>query len=363
MLVVVLVAGLGVGRAQAQASLEPNVVTASTMGPDQRRAIDQFAGYYVDDLISADPNKRSPARTALLEPLDNRNVSVDFRMHYSDRLMDELRRVAGHEDTRIAINGLRIAGALATEDSTELLIEASDDDRDDVRYVSAWGIRQTFEEVGRSAPAIDQIRIQELVELLELRLGIENEPHVFDVVGRALTAAGRLDHQRWRAIRDYAQHVQARVTAVRVKTLNPGPNDTKMLIAVARTLDAQVWFIKDNIASDEVMRGAAGLAGQVVSYAGSRAKAGDLDDKERLELQDLVKRAEALIFFAHNALDPAGRHASTDLADLLAQDGDPQMFDDQMFADEAVKQVIGHGGVLCQPPFRFPATEFARGDP
>jgi hypothetical protein len=348
------------GPVWAQPFIDDSVATASTLGADQRADVDEFVEFYADKLTDDDSAQRSLGRRSLLAPLKQDGVSVDFRMTYSDRLMPTLERVVADDDTKIAINGLHIAGALATDDAVELLIDAANAPGGDMRYTAARAIMETFSQVDRSWPAIGEPLLQELAVLLEARLSVEDEPLVFDVVGKALSAAGRLEREQWSDVAEQARVIQGRVSAQRMQRLNPGPDDFWIIVAIARTLESQRLLITEDFASADVARQAALLAGQCVSYAVARAEAGDLTNDDRLVVWDLVKRAESLITWSHTVLEPGTNAVRTVVAGNLAIDGDPTRFDDDAFVEEARAQLIGPDGALCQEPFGFDASDFAR---
>ena len=347
----------------AQNTLDPNIVEATILGPEQQTQLDRFIAEHAGNLDNDDPIRRRPSRIALLSPFSGDEISVDFRLNYAERLMPVLERIVADGDTKIAIAGLRIAGALATDESVRLLIDAAGDDDRAMRYTAAWGIAETFEQIDRHSPAIDERLLEELISTLEVRLRLEQNPYVFDVVGRSpLGQASRLDRPQWREYAERAQAVQAEQTAARVTALDTGLDDYWMIIAIARTLESQRLLITDYDASRDVAKSGARLAGQCIAYAAARARAGTITEKDRLEIRDLVRRAESLITFAHSALEPGGRPVQTNAAQNLAIDGDPTRFDDEAFAEEVESLLIGPDGALCQPPFDFSPAELARKD-
>lgn len=355
--------------------LPPEIVASTTqLGGAQREAIRTFVAAHQTGLASPEAATLIPARTALLEPLRASDVGVSFRSAYSEELEKVLAPLIGHDSDLVAVNALRLAGELSTRQGAALLERSLASKKVTVRYAAVAGIGRTFENLARTAPAMNVDTARDLARKLTPVLRGETESHVFDAAVRAVIAAGALDREGWGSLRDDAIGILAPAVSDRLQKQMPIEPDPAMLQAFIRACSAA----RDTLAISggrplgaESQKLAAGMGGDALAYLQRLIKAKlfpnilpeDVEtDQEakrlaRTTIADFAAVAYACVAFANDGLGgpdlPAGaRNLSELLRSARAQD-------DARFL-EGVRDLVGPEGTLTRPPYSFPRERFAR---
>ncbi len=126
---------LGVYGAVAQpGTLDPGIVSSNNLGSDAVAAVEAHARRWAPDLASADASAASQARDRLMAPLDSSGASVAFRMEYSRVLAPMLAEHAGSDEFGARLGAMRIAGKLATDQASQIVLEALGDEEARLRF-------------------------------------------------------------------------------------------------------------------------------------------------------------------------------------------------------------------------------------
>lgn len=336
--------------------LPENIVTSTeSLSGDRLNTVREYASAALRDLRSDRASTRREARARLLRPLTVDGVSVTFRLGYGRELVPALREMARESEETIAYNALVIAGELATDQASEVLVEHIDDERQAIRYGAAFGLARTFDAVANRAPAITRDQIRRLISLLGERIREEQEPWVMDGVVRALIAAGAIssgtfEEVRPRAYSELAQGIGSRVRALRDADEIDDTADT-VLISALRTGEAirDLWLRDARLPRDAALATVA-LSADVLSFV-DQASGWDLSEEHRRMLLQLTSVSENVIFFARDSLDPDAGARPTQMAEML-RDGHRNRM------REELRRMIGSGGTLTREPFNFPDNRF-----
>ncbi len=351
-----LLAPLAPALAQAD-RLADDVVTTIVLNDTQKRAIADFAAAHTPNLSAQEPQTVAKARAALVEPLGNARVSAATRLEMSRVLVDPVGRLVSDQREIVAINAVIIAGELATEPATQVLVAALNDQRPTVRYQSAYALGRTFESIRTSAPAIRADRALALIDALQARLAIETDGLVVDAIVRALIDAGRIDRQ------DFSQVPPAAVIALS-KGMAASIKRQGNKVAEGGLIDAYIRAglgLRDILAAqrlpDPAVRAAAELGADLIAHAVRVVEQKALPNQDpavRSRYARVAAVGETVVLFVGTRLDPTLTFASRQIGDKLQQG---TTGGDAAFAVDA-RGIVGSNGLVTKPPFSFPGNRF-----
>jgi hypothetical protein len=289
------------------------------------------------------------ARQNLLTPLRAANVSVFFRLAYSDTLRPVLTPMVKDLNEDRAINALRIAGELGTTDGARLCVEALKDNRASVRMMAASGLARTFA-VLWATPTIQTQPFAGIETELAKALLAEKDPEVMDGLAMAYEAAVQIPN----AIVPDARNIALLSASTkfgeiaRRRNVSEGHNPA-LLRASKAMLDALTVAVSEPKPPAATLREIGGFGGDLLAYAMRELRKGDVSDVERQQLAVLVGQAQNLVSVAGSQLGmtPKAYRLNT----LVAEGNDTQYFRDVM-------NVIGAEGDLVKTPFNHPKERF-----
>jgi hypothetical protein len=346
--------------ALGQADLPVEIVRAGTLTSEQVEQIRRFTEDAVKMLASPDPREVKRGRDRLLAPLRGRDISVRFRQEYSNQIVPGLRQLPVKENELCAVNVLRIAGELATSDSSALLEQSLADERVAVRFAAVTGMGRTFDAVNANSPAMPRDGGQRLVTRLGERIEKEPAAVVVDAAVRALMAAMNVTRSGF-DVRQQAISALALSMGNRIKQAGSQPHDPALMEPALRTgiaIRDALTVNNPGLAVDAAgARAAAEYNGHLVAYLLRRLKADFPQGQPSLrdEPAQLLSVAETAIPLAGQRLGnarvtvPAGMVADFKKADAA---GDRDFFRKAM-------EVIA---LLQREPFNFPPGHFLAED-
>lgn len=305
------------GSVDAQ-TLDPVLVTAITLDTAQQQQVRDFAGPLAAGLKSNDQKQIQSARAAILEPMGNAGVSVQFRQEMTRALADTLRDVIsadansqGQASSIGAINATIIAGELATEGASTLLSDAIKSKKADLRYQGAMGVRRTFEAMQATAPAVGKDRAQSMVGDLDRRIKEEADPLVLDALIRAGLAAAELTNEQFREVRSRGIEVVALGASTQLKRRQAQPLDAAAADAMIRAgtgvRDALVNRAPGAAVNELAAKSVAELGGHLIAHAAKVVEARKLaDDPElRERYAQISQLGETLVLTSAQAMNNA----------------------------------------------------------
>ena len=338
---VVFASAAGSARAQSACNLPESTVAARTPTDVDAAAVKACVDGNAPGL-KGDYDAIRAARQAILTPLRGQNVSVFFRLAYSDSLRPVITPLVKNPSDDIAINAIRIAGEIGTTDGAQLCVLALDDPRAGVRMMGASGLARTFS-VLWTTPTIQPVPFAQIEGRLAAALGREKDPEVLDGFAMAYESAMQIPG----GIVPDAQNVSLRSAAtgfgaiVRQKNLDPAavPALLRASKSILDTLTQAAGGVKP---PNDTLREAGGLGGDLLAYALRRLRAGEVSEADRQQLAVLVGQAQNLVSISGTLLDlpPKAYTLNKQVADG----------NDQKYSQD-VMNVIGGEGDLVKPPF------------
>lgn len=311
-------AGVMLGSPSLAQQVDPVLVTAIMLDPTQQQQVRDFAGPLAAGIKSNDPKQIQAARAAILEPMGNAGVSVQFRLEMTRALYDALRDVvsadansAGQASSIGALNSTIVAGELATEQASTLLTDAIKSKKADLRYQAAMGIRRTFEAMQTTAPAVGAQRAQDLVREIDRRIREENDPLVLDALIRAGLAAAELTDAQFREVRSRGIEIVSLGAGAQLKQRQADPLDAAAADAMIRAgtgvRDALVNRAPGVAVNELAAKAVAELGGHLIAHSAKVVEARKLrDDPElRERYAQISQLGETLVLTSAQAMNNA----------------------------------------------------------
>lgn len=359
-LLIALLATVAGATSSAYAQLGQDVVAAQSISAAQQTQITDHITKNIEDLKKGTPEVIKRAKNALTSPLLEANVSVPFRLSYSEALVAaKLGDLCKDKDDSIAINALRVAGEVAENQMITLIEEALTDKRVSVRYAAAFAASRTFEQIGvpnRSIAATAGKTDSLVRNLAKVLADTKEDLLVVDGVSRAMLAAARIEEPRMAststaAISEVSKGLGKRIAAA-------GPED-KAIVESAQRAVQQMGDTFNGAAGTKVdkdaRREAAGLAGDLAAWAVRQIADGkvtlDKKDPQRQHFQNVLATAENTILSAVKAsgATPSGARL-VPAFESATREGDASVV--VQTRDWLV------GGILTKAPFELPADRF-----
>lgn len=353
----------------AQTTIPGDAVTASDLSDIQKDVIKRVVDAHKAGLSGqADKakNEIKKSRNALLEPMQNAGISVQFRLYYSELLAKELKPLISSEREVVAINALRIAGELATTTSLDLLSDGLKDKRAGVRFAAVNGYESTFAAVERTPAAISKAsQATAALGILKAAVAKESDAKVLEAVALAFQAASKVSSKKLEGVRGEAISSLSESIGAKAQAATDGRYDASFRRAANAARNAlAAQDINEPALNGRVLKDAAGLAGDLLASVLRRVKSGELSvgvvdeaeqaalRKKRSELVLLVADSERTIQWAGNGLS-APNAVDLKLSDLLQQGKD------DAFQSEVLR-LIGANGSLTAAPFGFADNRFVK---
>ena len=303
--------------------------------------------------LTGKPKEVKDGRKALLLPLEAPIVSLQFRTQYATELFPTLRKLAEDPRDEVAFNALRLAGELATTNSVDLLIEALKDKRLSVQYAAMLGLARTFEIMDpnqrNSGGGVLKDRLDKAITAIGVNAKAQADTQVLDGAVIALTKAAVLNNKERGDVQAHAvSELGAVVQAQTGKLVGAdAAARTNALLRASLTARTQATTNGPTI-GNAALKDAAAIAGDLFAAAARAAKAGNPDN---LPLDQMVAAAENLLFVANSHITGSAQLPELGLA-AMVKAGKLDQY------QVRVQEVIGKDGILCKPPYSYPADRF-----
>lgn len=333
---------------QAPCNLPEQTVAARAPGDIDTAAVRACIDANASDL-KGDYDAIRQARQNILTPLRAQNVSVFFRLAYSDALRATLTPLVKDANEDVAINALRIAGELGTTDGANLCVSALDDKRPGVRMMAASGLARTFA-VLWTTPTIQTQPFAGIETRLSAALTKEKDPEVLDGFAMAYEAGAQIPN----SVVGDARNITLRSAAMKFgqiaqqKDVSAAHNPALLRVSKAM-LDTLTQAVGEPKLPQDTLREIGGFGGDLLAYALRRLRAGNVGDSERQQLAVLVGQAQNLVSVSGSQLGMAPK--AYRLNAIVAEGNDAQY-------TPAVMNVIGAEGDLVKPPFSLRKERF-----
>lgn len=351
----VLAAASSASLAQVRATLPGSIVESASIGGSERQQITDFVTALSKEAIGTDADAADRARAALVAPIREHRASVAFRQAFAAAAIDTVRQLAGSNDPGARIAGLRIAGALATADTTALVTEALGDSDEGVRVYAASEARRVFETTAANGPAMTESQATALVNALGSAL--PNADGLFrQSIIRALGAAAQMDVRELPGTRQTALTSLSNSVAAMVRGMDRSDLTThRDTILLATTAATRALSQVGTTVPDAAAKAGAELGGEILAVILDRDVKG-LNSTDKAEDVRLTRAAESLVYFARrraveNAKGDAASVPQTDLAGLLEKG-------DRSFRRELLALIGPGSSMLAQ--FKLPDNRFVK---
>ncbi len=329
-----------------------------TLSPAERESIKAYVDENTKNLLSTDPLLVRRDREAILRKLEGENISVSFRLTYAADLEPVLTKMLASDNERSVINGLVIAGELAT-DRTLAMVQSKATGAPAIRFEAACSMGRVFRAVVSNQPAINQL--ENAVQGLERLIAAEKNAHVRDALIKSGLAAMNITAQRRTAI-----SAVARGAAASIRAMGNGAPDDAELIAMMRASvglrDVAARAVQQRAAMPgPAAKDMAEFSGVALSYVSKVVSAAGRPAAvpSRTVLVQLVTSAQATIELSGQLL--SGSPFSLDI-DLAGSDSQPGLRSNTLQTDGKfvvdVAGIVGPNGRLTRSPFDIPADRF-----
>lgn len=361
----VAVGPLSAASAQVIA-LPPELVTDPDLSAEELAQVRAFIDEHAPALLrSADREKLKAARLALVTPLANPAASAPFRIGMAAALDPTLTQMMVAKEDLLVINALVISGELATPTALSRLTAALSNEKEEIRYQAAYGLRRAFLAMQGGTPAVRSDQADDAITAIGNQLAREEDAIVIDGLVAAGLAAIGVDRHRNIGITQVSVGLIANARAAGANVRGEAYANA-LLRACSGVRDA--LGKPGGAAAPTAAKQAAELAGAVIAHARNVVQAsklpttsqgGDKIPAVREGYAQAIGAASQLLQLAGTTLNANARLTLPDLVRSLRA-GTVQA--DTQFALDAETIVGGGAGVpaLARPPFEFPANHFVR---
>lgn len=327
------------------------VSKATPLSADEEATVRQFVEENSKNLLSKDPVLLRRDRNAILTKLDAPQVGVPFRLFYDSVLQPHLQAMLDSPEQKTVINGLVIAGSLATDRSLNLVMSKLQGPVD-VRYEAASALGRVFKAAASQPLGANQL--PQTVRSLEQHIAGEKDPHVRDALIRAALAAAEMDDLRAAALSSLARGLTAVFRGANAK--NPGDAELNAFLrgcVGVRDIAARARQQKVRLPAQPA-KDAAEVAGAALVYVNkvlvNAPQSNAVLDRQRLA--DITASAQTTIELAGPLLDNNSVNLGVRLAEAVRQgnkNGDAQ------FGVDVNQKIVP---TLAKPPFELPPDRF-----
>lgn len=357
---IMMVSALAAFPSHAQLNdLPSGIVSRLQLSPDDEATVREFVERHatVALLAHVDTEVIRQARSRLVRPLLDRDVSASFRLTYSRLLLPVLGPLISHERDVVAVNAIVIVAELGTGEAIDAVNKVARSKSAVVRYQAAYAVTRTFESIQNSAVAVVPAVAESLAEGLEKRIAEESDPSVLDGLTRAGIAACAvmkpgMELVRPKAVSSLARGLSKRSDLSGDKIL-PDTTQGSLLRVVADLRDHIAGARGTPIAGD-ARKDAAALGGDVLAHVSRVLRSNKPNMKVRDQYAGLADASELLVITAVKAADPLRTLESRSIGVLIRKD----TAKDDATARDSVRQIVGTDSDLSREPFRFDGQRF-----
>lgn len=342
---VVAIAVALTGSAHAQVDqLPPTVVGSLNISAGAQAQIDAFVAARAPELTDADFTRVKRARDALLAPLGQPNVSVAFRQAYGRALWPHISALLDAEPIQSRLTGMRLAGAVGTEEPAARLIELLGSEDDGIRVFAAQRLGPVLQHAGKNSAGVSPETAARVIDALGAMVRDEPVLSGADVAVRSLGVGAQLPAAVLGNARDRAIAVLAQSAGARMARVNQrGQESAKEMLIALRAAGIVRDAVSETPPSPETAKavmgfGADTLAAVVRTLRGTSLAPGELTAEIRI-----VRAAEGVVYFARRPTEPTLQ--PTNFAALLEKERGTRDFQNEVI------RFLGQGSPLARYGF------------
>ena len=330
-------------------NLSDAVISASPVTDVGKNDIALFIADHAKGLSSADAAVIRKAKNALVAPLNNPQMSESFRREYGTQLVPIIGPLTTNASEPVALNALRIAGTLGTNDGLQLAIRGLDDKRTSVRMMGASSTGLAIGMGRTRSKALSSRNATDALDTLNTKMQAEQDTHVLDTMMLALEDAMHVKAAELDGVRTKATNLMLAHASRLARDTKGAPGLDSALAHATKALgEAMLDTGPDKLLTAQVQE-AGGVAGDVVARILRRLDAG-LTDAERSQLGVIAKQCEAIVQRGTEFLGLKGKTYNLD--DLLHEGKDAEF---RAAAQNMFRDLVGTPFDRKDPADRYPA--------
>jgi hypothetical protein len=343
---------LGVALFAANAAAQPGLPAPNTerLTAADRSALQTYTEFFLDQLQSGDIDEVESARAALLRPLNDPDLTVPYRLAYTQSLGQPLADLLTDlRDRHRVANALNISGRLADRTSVGPIVNAIQDDDLATRLAGSSALNAMMLELSR--PGVTPVQRRPIDDLLQAAREAIRTAEDGETV-ESLSAAvmgGRADAElRDRGLAIIVTTARERaIQEISAVDLNETAWPEAVRLGLGEIRTRLVTAAADENFPREFLRDATDLAGIGLALAGGAIEAAD-------DTSDALRRHLALAIVAENVAQLAISRATGDaVAPLVVRNAILDAIEEQdpAAARDAIRSLIEPGGAIDDSPF------------
>jgi len=338
-------------------TIDPAVVSANSLDASATAAIEAHAAAWAPQLGAADAAVAATARDRLTQPLTTTSASVAFRREYSRALSPALREFVQGDAVGARLGAMRVAGLLATDEASAILVGALASEEESVRLFAASQLGETLSRAASGTPALTPEGADEIVRALGSQVVAAADPLEAAAAVRALGVATRLEHQGFGPVRNLASAQLGARVGERIRRMNAASADELELIVALEACTAGLGAVTATTSRPDAegTKQIVGMGGDLLAWGLARFIDGHMPPTGQRGLEtQAVGAAENVIHFARQHAARLRNQAPASSPSRIAQalrDGDDRTF------RTAALALLGRDGDLVRE-FAFAADRF-----
>ena len=250
---------------------------------DETAAVEAFVNLHVSALVAGEEEPMTGARDALIRPFETAGATEVFKRQLTAEIADQLAPAFDAEQVKVRINAAVVTERFTSTDGLPLMVRGLGDESPGVRYPAAKAVSSLLRNA--EVPPAQQ---QDVLDLLEARIDVEDDPFIVEPLLEAMLAAGgpgrvvaalnrRVD---WHIARPEAGFDPERKSLFAVYER----------LAIAATTDPAV------------VREMARAAGRIMLLAAQQLNQGVVPEGVQRSHVEMIKMAQLALRFAHQNL-------------------------------------------------------------
>jgi hypothetical protein len=328
------------------------MVSALNVSSAQQAEIQAFVNARAEELTAPDFSRVKRARDALLAPLGQANVSVSFRQAYSRALWPRIEALLDAESIESRLTGMRLAGALGTEEPTARLIELLSSDDDGLRVFAAQRLGPVLQPAASNTAGISPETAARVIDALGAMIRSEPILSGVDVAVRSLGVAAQLPESALGNARDRAVRVLSESTGARMARINQrGDESAQEMLVALRAAGIVRGAVSETPPSTATAKAVMGFGGDTMAAVVRTLRGTNLSPADLAAEARIVRAAEGVVYFARRSSEPTLQ--PTNFAGLLEKERGTRDFQNEVI------RFLGQGSPLAR--YGFAADRFISG--
>ncbi len=152
---------------------------------EEREAVQAFVNQHVDSLLGGEEGPMTNARDSLIRPFETAGATELFKRQLTTMIAERLAPAMDAEQVKVRINAAVVCERFTSVDGLPLIVKGLKDASSGVRYPSGKAVSSLLRNA-EVAPG----QQQDVLDLLEARIDVEDDPFIVDPLLEAMLVAG-----------------------------------------------------------------------------------------------------------------------------------------------------------------------------